>query len=892
MDDQELQAAVLEHAAFLGIHPATEPELLALAKEALLAPVPPPWKQYENEQGVPYYVNEATGESSWENPMDEIYAEKVKAAKASKSAKSPASLPLPPLPPPTMTKTVLAVGAKQSHLTNEEDIEEDSIDRIVDKRVEGGVVEYKVHWMNSSADDDEWFPRDDLIDEFPDQVAAFESQKDALDKRKKASTSSVKKDALELPTVSHGMLESMRQTINELEDEVIDTRKKLMRAKEDCDRASRGERRAMREMEELMDSIGRLKEELEREGEENASLRRRTRSLQAEIHKLERQAVSSSGAPPAPVPSSVNPGEELAALRDELALVKSQHLALKEDYGAKERAVSRLEEDVSVLQTSLEKCKQELDREMQKTSQQRKQLMEAEVNSKTAEQRSEPDPEMMKEMEELRKRCNTSEEKVSQLRSERTSQKEQLGLMRTLLTQAQAELKTRAAQATELEEMIKTVRASADAKMNAAEKEKATEIENVVERRLQAARRVAESEISAIKEQMAGVEKKLVEEMVKRRALHNRVMELQGNIRVYCRSRPVSQIETKAGQENASVVVHFPEKDDGAVLVRARLESKEVRSAYEFDAGFNFASSQAQVFEKVHPFVISAMDGYNCCIFAYGQTGSGKTYTMEGPSADRGVNVRALESMFVEAEDREKRLGMKYTFTVTMCEIYQEDVYDLLPSKKNTAGHRTKIQLRQGPGKNGGVYAEGLNSVNVSTPEDVESLVKRGHQNRSVGAHNFNEHSSRSHLVITVQIMREVVKDGKNLVRTCSLNLIDLAGSERISKTDATGERLKEAQSINKSLSALGDVIGALGGNSKHVPYRNSKLTWLLSSSLSGNSKVLMFVCVSPTLMCTSETLCSLNFAQRCRSTELGKAAKASEGESHRGIRRGGGLHH
>ena len=125
--------------------------------------------------------------------------------------------------------------------------------------------------------------------------------------------------------------------------------------------------------------------------------------------------------------------------------------------------------------------------------------------------------------------------------------------------------------------------------------------------------------------------------------------------------------------------------------------------------------------------------------------------------------------------------------------------------------------------------------------------------------------------------------------RISSLNLIDLAGSERISKTDASGERLKEAQSINKSLSALGDVIGSLGGSSKHVPYRNSKLTWLLSSSLSGNSKVLMFVCVSPSRMCVSETMCSLNFAQRCHATELGKAKKVGERSSSSGLKRGSG---
>ena len=112
--------------------------------------------------------------------------------------------------------------------------------------------------------------------------------------------------------------------------------------------------------------------------------------------------------------------------------------------------------------------------------------------------------------------------------------------------------------------------------------------------------------------------------------------------------------------------------------------------------------------------------------------------------------------------------------------------------------------------------------------------------------------------------------------RVSRLHMIDLAGSERISKTAATGARLKEAQSINKSLSALGNVICALGkgGGGNHVPFRDSKLTHLLSNSLSGNSKVIMMLCVSPTQICGPETLCSLKFAQRCRSTKLGRAKK------------------
>ena len=151
------------------------------------------------------------------------------------------------------------------------------------------------------------------------------------------------------------------------------------------------------------------------------------------------------------------------------------------------------------------------------------------------------------------------------------------------------------------------------------------------------------------------------------------------------------------------------------------------------------------------------MDGFNCCIFAYGQTGSGKTFTMEGPPKNRGVNVRALDAMFTEAHARKKSLGMDYLFSVTMCEIYREEVYDLLPETQNESGFRQKINLRQGKK---GVYAEGLNLVSVENAADVENLVKRGNKNRSVGSHNFNEHSSRSHLVVTVQITRQHEVDG------------------------------------------------------------------------------------------------------------------------------------
>lgn len=167
--------------------------------------------------------------------------------------------------------------------------------------------------------------------------------------------------------------------------------------------------------------------------------------------------------------------------------------------------------------------------------------------------------------------------------------------------------------------------------------------------------------------------------------------------------------------------------------------------------------------------------------------------------------------------------------------------------------------------------------------EQVRELMQLGQTNRAVGSHDMNEHSSRSHSILTVTAR------GRNKVDNSTtfgkLHLIDLAGSERVGKTDATGDRLKEAQNINKSLLALGDVINALGNKkSTHVPYRNSKLTFLLQDSLGGNSKVMTFVNISPAAYNLGETICSLNFASRCRSTELGQAKKqtgtASESSS------------
>lgn len=201
-----------------------------------------------------------------------------------------------------------------------------------------------------------------------------------------------------------------------------------------------------------------------------------------------------------------------------------------------------------------------------------------------------------------------------------------------------------------------------------------------------------------------------------------------------------------------------------------------------------------------------------------------------------------------------------------MLEIYNETILDLLDDNVN----KDKLEVRQTPEGN---VVTGLTEMDIITPTQVFELMQQGQANRAVGSHDMNEHSSRSHSILTITARGKNNRD--NTKTFGKLHLIDLAGSERISKTDAEGDRLKEAQNINRSLSALGDVINALGNTkSSHIPYRNSKLTFLLQDSLGGNSKVMMFVNISPAIYNLSETVCSLNFASRCRNVELGQAKK------------------
>ncbi|EFN52668.1 hypothetical protein CHLNCDRAFT_26558, partial [Chlorella variabilis] len=241
----------------------------------------------------------------------------------------------------------------------------------------------------------------------------------------------------------------------------------------------------------------------------------------------------------------------------------------------------------------------------------------------------------------------------------------------------------------------------------------------------------------------------------------------------------------------------------------------------------------------------SCADGFNVCLLAYGQTGSGKTHSMMGPAEAPGLSVRAVQALFwITAADTAD--GQHRTLSVSMLEVYNEALRDLLATGQEAAKPLEVCVCR----------VPGLTWRPVSSVDHVLHVLAEGSKNRATAATSLNAHSSRSHALLSVRLTGA---DGRSSV----LHLVDLAGSERISKSEVAGQQLKEAQAINKSLSALGDVIQSLQSKSGHVPYRNSKLTQVLQDSLCGSSKVLLVCCVSPEADSAQESISSLNFASR-----------------------------
>ncbi|XP_063294630.1 kinesin-like protein KIFC3 isoform X3 [Pelobates fuscus] len=347
-----------------------------------------------------------------------------------------------------------------------------------------------------------------------------------------------------------------------------------------------------------------------------------------------------------------------------------------------------------------------------------------------------------------------------------------------------------------------------------------------------------------------------------RKECHNQLVRLRGNIRVLARVRPVT-VEDGEGPA-AQNIVTYDQDDDGILHVSHKGKSL----LFELDKVFTPCTTQEEVFEEVSPLITSCLDGYSVCILAYGQTGSGKTYSMEGTPSDPGINQRALRLLLSEVGERSN--SWEHQLSVSMVEIYNESLRDLLGSAGNTP-----LDIKMAPGGAGELYVPGLMQRSVQCMQDINKILELGHKQRATEQTNVNSHSSRSHALLILTAKGRETTTG--ICTTGKLYLVDLAGSERVSRSGAAGERLREAQCINRSLSALGDVFSALRSDQAYVPYRNSKLTYLLQEPLSRDGKALLLLQVSPTEKNASESLCSLRFGDRVRAVELGAPARRIE---------------
>ncbi|XP_052427015.1 kinesin-1 heavy chain-like isoform X2 [Carassius gibelio] len=316
-------------------------------------------------------------------------------------------------------------------------------------------------------------------------------------------------------------------------------------------------------------------------------------------------------------------------------------------------------------------------------------------------------------------------------------------------------------------------------------------------------------------------------------------------IKVMCRFRPLNGSEVMRGDK---YIPKFQGEDN--VVIGGK--------PYMFDRVFQSNTTQEQVYNAcAQKIVKDVLEGYNGTIFAYGQTSSGKTHTMEGNLHDpdgMGIIPRIVQDIFNYIYSMDENL--EFHIKVSYFEIYLDKIRDLLDvSKTNLSVHEDKNRVP---------YVKGCTERFVCSPEEVMDTIDEGKSNRHVAVTNMNEHSSRSHSIFLINVKQENTQTEQKL--SGKLYLVDLAGSEKVSKTGAEGAVLDEAKNINKSLSALGNVISALAEGTTYIPYRDSKMTRILQDSLGGNCRTTIVICCSPSSFNEAETKTTLMFGQRAKT--------------------------
>ncbi|NXW88517.1 KI18A protein, partial [Alopecoenas beccarii] len=359
------------------------------------------------------------------------------------------------------------------------------------------------------------------------------------------------------------------------------------------------------------------------------------------------------------------------------------------------------------------------------------------------------------------------------------------------------------------------------------------------------------------------------------------------HVKVVVRVRPESQKE-KDG--NFSKVVHVvdqhilvfdPKEEEVSFFHGKKLTHRDINKRknkdlkFVFDAVFDESSSQLEVFEHTTKSVIDGfLNGYNCTVLAYGATGAGKTHTMLGCPEDPGVMYLTMMALYncmdQMKEDKICNLAVSYL------EVYNEQIRDLLVNSGPLA-------VREDTQK--GVVVQGLTLHQPKSAEEILQMLDYGNKNRTQHPTDVNASSSRSHAVFQIYLRQQDKTASINQnVRIAKMSLIDLAGSERASATNAKGARFREGTNINRSLLALGNVINALAdpkSKKQHIPYRNSKLTRLLKDSLGGNCRTIMIAAVSPSFMFYDDTYNTLKYANRAKDIKSSLKSNVVSVDSH-----------
>ncbi|KAF9120162.1 hypothetical protein BGX30_003334 [Mortierella sp. GBA39] len=338
------------------------------------------------------------------------------------------------------------------------------------------------------------------------------------------------------------------------------------------------------------------------------------------------------------------------------------------------------------------------------------------------------------------------------------------------------------------------------------------------------------------------------------------------NVTVTVRIRPFSSSELKVAGGPTDV---WTVGDTGSSIAYTddyAVQARRVAVDYKYDHALTGSDNELIYNTSVKDLVLSAMEGYNGTVFAYGQTSSGKTYTMSGNETQPGITPRAVEDVFKYIRENSDR---EFLLRVSYLEIYNESIRDLLSPEA--------IDLRIHEDKRRGVYVSPLKEEIVTAPSQVMRIIERGDYQRHVSSTDFNAHSSRSHSIFQIVIesrdrspatagsptVRKPGSKSASAVRVSQLNLIDLAGSEKASSNE---ERRKEGAFINKSLLTLGTVISKLTEEKgAHIPYRDSKLTRILQSSLNGSARVSVICTISPSYLNVEESNNTLKFAARVK---------------------------